>query len=110
MQTLFTARRFRARTEIKEHAIDAVKKLDRFYDGIVKASIILSFEGAAKNIKVAEVNLHIHGGLLSATEQSEDFRKSVDLVVEKLSKQLVKHKTKVRLKDKARVRAIQEKP
>ena len=62
MQTLFTARRFKARPEIKEHATDAVAKLDRYYDGIVKANIILSFEGAAKNIKIAEINLHVQGG------------------------------------------------
>ena len=110
MQTLFTARRFRARSEIKDHALDAVAKLDKFYDGIVKATIILSFEGSTKNIKVAEVNLHVHGELLSAKEQSQDYRKSIDLVVEKLSMQLAKYKTKVRLKDKAKVRAIQEKP
>ena len=90
--------------------MDAVSKLDKFYDGIVKASIILSFEGASKNIKVAEVNLHVHGELLSAKEKSEDYRKSVDLVVEKLSKQLAKYKTRIRMKDKAKVRAIQEKP
>lgn len=109
MQTTFTARRFRARPEIKAHALNAVKKLDRYYDGIVKTAIILSFEGASKNIKVAEVNLHVHGVLLSAKERSEDYRKSIDLVVEKLSKQLEKYKTKVRLKDKNRVRSIQEK-
>ena len=110
MQTIFTARRFRARAEIKEHALEAVKKLDKFYDGIVKATIILSFEGAGKNIKVAEVNLHVHGVLLSAKEKSQDYRKSIDLVVEKLSKQLAKYKTKSRLKKKDLVRAINEKP
>jgi ribosomal subunit interface protein len=109
MQTTFTARRFRARSEIKVHALEAVQKLDRFYDGIVKAAIILSFEGATKNIKVAEVNLHVHGMILSAKEKSEDYRKSMDLVVEKLSQQLVKYKSKARLKDKSRVRALREK-
>ncbi|MDH4069599.1 MAG: ribosome-associated translation inhibitor RaiA [Ignavibacteria bacterium] len=109
MQTLFTARRFRARAEIKEHALEAVKKLDKFYDGIVKASIILSFEGAAKNIKIAEVNLHVHGVLLSAKEKSDDYRKSMDLVVEKLASQLAKYKTKSRMKDKGLVRSLKEK-
>ena len=109
MQTTFTARRFRARPEIKAHALESVQKLDRFYDGIVKADIILSFEGAAKNIKVAEVNLHVHGVLLSAKEKSEDFRKSTDFVVDKISKQLAKYKTKLRTKDKMRMRVLKEK-
>ena len=49
-------------------------------------------------------------GLLSATEKSQDFRKSIDLVVEKLSKQLTKYKTKSRLKKKDVVRSLKEKP
>jgi putative sigma-54 modulation protein len=109
MQIMFTARRFRARPEIKAHALSAVKKLDRFYDGILKGTIILSFEGATKNIKVAEVNLQVYGMLLSAKEKSGDYRKSIDLVVEKLSKQIERYKTKVRVKDKTRVRAMKEK-
>jgi putative sigma-54 modulation protein len=109
MQTTFTARRFRARPDIKADAIASVQKLDRFYDGIVKADIILSFEGAEKNIKVVEVNLHVHGVLLSAKEKSEDFKKSMDLVMGKLSKQLAKYKTRLRLKDRMKVRVMREK-
>jgi putative sigma-54 modulation protein len=109
MQTTITARRFRVRPEIKTHAVGAVQKLDRYYDGIMKAAIILSFEGAEKNIKVAEVNLHVHGVLLSAKERSEDFRKSVDIVVEKLSMQLAKYKTKLRKKENAKVRTMKAK-
>ena len=109
MNTKFTARRFRARPEVKAHALDAVKKLDKFYDGIINVDIILSFEGAAKNIKIAEANLRVHGMVLSAKEKSDDFGKSIDAVVAKLSTQLAKYKSKLRAKDKNKVRAIQEK-
>jgi putative sigma-54 modulation protein len=109
MQIMFTARRFRARPEIKTHAMETVERLDRFYDGIVKGAVILSFEGSTKNIKVAEVNLHVHGVLLTAKEKSGDYRKSIDLAVEKISKQLSKYKTRVRLKDKGRVRLMRQK-
>jgi len=108
MHIKFTARRFRARPTIKAHALEAVKKLDKFYDGIVNADIILSFEGAEKNIKVAEANLHVYGMVLSAKERSDDYRKSIDAVVEKLSIQVSKYKTKLRAKDKNKVRAIKE--
>lgn len=109
MHIKFTARRFRARPEIKAHAIDAVKKLDRFYDGIVSGDIILSFEGATKNIKVAEVNVHVYGVLLTAKEKSDDFMKAIDVATEKAALQLGKYKSKLRAKDKIKVRAIQEK-
>jgi putative sigma-54 modulation protein len=106
MHVKFTARRFRARPEIKEHAIEQVKKLDRFFDGIFNTDVILSFEGAKKNIKVAEINLHVHGSILTAKEKSDDFRKSVDFAVEKLGMQLEKYKTKLRSKDKNKVREL----
>lgn len=110
MHIKFTARRFRARPSIKAHALDAVKKLLRFYDGIVTADIILSFEGAEKNIKVAEVNLHVYGVVLSAKEKSDDYLKCVDAVVDKLGMQLARYKSKLRAKDKNKVRSIQDKP
>ncbi len=108
MNIKFTARRFRAHAELKEHAVEAVKKLDRFYDGIVGAEIILSYERGTNSVKAAEVNLKVHGAVLSATEKSEEYLKSIDLVVEKLGMQLSKYKTKIRAKDKVNLRALKE--
>jgi putative sigma-54 modulation protein len=109
MHTKFTARRFRARPELKEHALGQVKKLNKFFDSIVSADIILSFEGAEKNIKIAEINLRVHGSILTAKEKSDDFRKSVDFATEKLGMQLEKYKTKLRSKDKNKVRELKAK-
>ncbi len=109
MNVKFTARRFRVRSDVKEHAIESARKLGRFYDGIVSAEIILSIECATKSVRVAEMNLRVHGSLLSATEKSEDFIKSIDAAADKLSLRLMKYKTKLRMKDKTKVRAIREK-
>jgi putative sigma-54 modulation protein len=109
MNVKFTARRFRAHPDIKEHAMETVKKLDRYYDGIVSADVILSFERVTKSVKTAEINLHVHGTVLTAKEKSEDFIKSIDATGEKLASQLAKYKTKLRAKDKTKVRAINEK-
>lgn len=109
MHIKFTARHFRAHALIKEHAIDMVKKLDKFYDGIVTADIILSYERATKSVKAAEINLHVYGVVLNAKEKSDDYIKSIDAAVEKLTQQLTKYKTKLRAKDKGKVREIHEK-
>ena len=109
MQTKFTARRFRAHADIKQHAIDAVKKLERYYDGIVSAEVILSYERATNSVKVAEVNLHVYGSVLSAKEKSDDYIKSIDAVAEKLASQLMKYKSKLQQKNKNKVRAIRDK-
>ncbi len=109
MQVKFTARRFRAHPDIKDHALDSAKKLGRFYDGIVTAEVILSYERASNSIKTAEINLHVYGAILSAKEKSDDYYKSIDAAVEKLTMQLSRYKSKLHQKDKSRVRAIYNK-
>ena len=109
MQVKFTARRFRAHPDIKAHAVDSVKKLDKFYDGIVTGTIILSYERASNSIKTAEVNLHVYGTVLSAKEKSEEYRKSIDAAVAKLEAQLARYKAKLRTKDKIKARALHDK-
>lgn len=108
MNVKFTARRFRAHPDIKEHAMETVKKLDRFCEGIVTAEVILSYERVTKSVKMAEINLRVHGALLTAKGKSEDFIKSIDASGEKLEVQLAKYKTKRRSKDKGKVREIKE--
>lgn len=109
MNITFTARHFRPHPEVKEHAIEAVKKLAKFYDGIVRVNVILSFERVTNSLKAAEINMHVYGSILSAKEKSDDFIKSIDAATAKLTVQLDKYKKKLRLKDKTRVRKIQDK-
>ena len=103
-----TARKFKTHKEIRDHAIDSVKKLDKFYNGIVRANIILSYERSVKSIKSAEINLHVFGTVLVAKEQSDDFHKSIDLAIGKLERQLAKYKTKLRMKNKKTLRRVKE--
>jgi putative sigma-54 modulation protein len=108
MQVHLTARKFRAAESIKAHAVEAVKKLDKFYDGIVRADVILSYERPINSVKTVEVNLHVFGSLLTAKERSNDFYKSIDLAVEKLEHQLDKYKGKIHLKNKKALRRVKE--
>jgi len=109
MNVKFTARHFRPHADLKEHAQETVKKLGKYYDGILGASVVLSFERPTNSIKRAEINLQVYGGILTATEESEDFVKSIDVASEKMALQLQKYKTKLRAKDKGKVRIIREK-
>jgi putative sigma-54 modulation protein len=109
MNIRFTARRFHAHADVKDHAIAEVTKLSKFYDAILSAEVILSFERKVNSVKTAEINLKVYGGVLSAKEGSEDFIKSIDKATEKLSMQLKKYKSRLREKDKSKVRAAREK-
>ena len=48
------------------------------------------------------------GTVLTATEKSDDYLKSIDLAIEKVERQLAKHKTKLRMKNKKTLRQVKE--
>ena len=104
MEIHFTSRHFRAHPTIQKHALDAVKKLDRYYDGIRRCDVILSFERQMNSVKIVEINLHVNRTLLHAVEKSDDYHKSIDNSIEKISRQLAKYKAKFRGKDKKTAR------
>ncbi len=109
MDIKVTARHFKPDEILRDYAHDAVTKLERYYDGIVKSEIILSFEGARNSLKIAEIHLTVYGSLLKAVHKSNDYQKSVDTAVSKLERQLVKYKGKLHEKAKSEVRKIHEK-
>ena len=108
MDVHMTARQFKAHRTLRDHALASIKRLDKFYDGIVRSDIILSYERKRQSIKVAEIILHVDKSVLSSREKSEDFTKSIDLAIVKLERQLAKHKSKLRQKDKLALRRMKQ--
>lgn len=94
MNISITARKFRAHSTLKEYIQDEVKSLNKFNDDILSADVILSYQNMKDSVKNAEIVLQVPGQTLTATEESDDFTKSVSAAVAKLSRQLVKLKTK----------------
>ena len=109
MDVNFTARRFRAHSDIKDYALQEVKKLERIYNGIVRSDIILYYERGVNSLKTAEINLQVYGTILSARERTDDYVKSIDGATEKLAARLRKYKSKLHEKDKSKVRRVREK-
>ncbi len=104
-----TSRHFTAHEEIHNYAEAAVQELTRYYDGIVKANVILSFQKTRKSTKLAEVNIAVFGATLSGKAESDDFQKSIDKAATKVLVQLKKYKDKLHAKDRTHVRRIREK-
>ncbi|MDN5347770.1 MAG: putative sigma-54 modulation protein [Clostridia bacterium] len=76
-----------------------LNKLDRFLGAGATAQVSLSIE---KERHIVEVTIAIDGYLLRGEEEAGDMYSSVDLVVEKLEKQIGKYKTKLAKKIKSR--------
>ena len=92
MRVNLTARHFKPSDRLKEYAHDEVKRLKKYYDGILVCDIILDYE---KYTQSAEIVLHVYGQKLTARDKSEDMYKSINLSVDKLERQLKKYKEKM---------------
>ena len=91
MRVNFTARHYKPSERLKEYAQNEVKRLERYYDGIVDCDIILDYQ---KDIQIAEIIINVYGTKLTVTEKTDDIYKSIDLAVTKLERQLKKYKEK----------------
>jgi len=108
MQVQFTARKFKAHQTLKDHATGAVSRLPKLFDGIVRGDVVLGYERSSNSVKWAEVSVHVQGNVLIAREKSDDFVKSIDMAIGKIERQLSKHKSRVRLKNRKTLRRVKE--
>src|SRR3989339_686041 len=94
MNIIITSRKFKARDILKDFITTEVKSLQKYYDRILSADVILSYQNSRDSIKIAEIILQVPGQTLTATEESDEYKKAVSAAVEKLSRQLSKRKSK----------------
>ncbi|NGP76271.1 ribosome-associated translation inhibitor RaiA [Balneolaceae bacterium YR4-1] len=94
MKTTFTARHFDASKELHTYAVDAVQKLDQFYDRIVTCDIILQPVPDDENPQQAELNVKVPQKLINAKEKASSYEKAINDVVDNVSRQLKKYKDK----------------
>jgi len=81
---------------LKTYIERKVNKLDRFLPGIVEARIELQVQGtkSAGDRNTVQVTLRKNGIILRAEERSADMQTAVDMVLEKMSRQIERYKGK----------------
>lgn len=94
MNVTITARKFKARDTLKEFVQAEVQSLGKYNDNILDVDVVLSFQNSRDSVKIAEITVHIPGRTFFATQNSNDFEKSVSSAVEKLTRQLKTLKSK----------------
>jgi len=94
VQLSVTGRHIQITSSMKRYAEEKAAKLPRFYDRIEAISFILDQEST--NFRLELVARADHKNTFVAQVDADDFYKAVDLVVDKLERQLKKHKEKQR--------------
>lgn len=76
---------------LKDYVNTKMEKLERHSDQISNAQVTLS---VVKQRQTAEATLHVTGCEINAKAQHEDLYAAIDQLVDKLDRQILKHKEK----------------
>lgn len=88
-----TARRFDLTDQHKEYVEKRLKHLKRFFETIMDVHVTLQKE---KHREIAEVTIQVNGVMMHGEEETRDIFSSIDLVVDKIEKQIKKYKARLR--------------
>ena len=76
---------------LKEYVSEKFQRLERHFDQISNTNVTLQVE---KLRQIAEATVNISGGELHAKAENEDMYAAIDALVDKLDRQILKHKEK----------------
>ena len=96
MQLTIQGKNMEVTERLQEYIEKKVGKLDRYLPTITEARIELSVEGAksAKDRQVAQLTVRSKGTFLRAEERTADMFASIDAIVDKMYRQIVRYKGK----------------
>ncbi len=96
MTIQFTARHAKVNPRIQQFAEEAVRSLDTLYDGIVSADVVVDDGEGGGHVKKAEISIRVYRENLFASDTTDDMNRSIQSCIDKLQRQLVKYKAKLR--------------
>jgi putative sigma-54 modulation protein len=94
MQVNITFRNMFATDALRNHVQDKLGKVvDKYLDKVTEAHVTLSLE---RYLHHADINLHAGHFHVRGKEKSEDMYASIDMAIDKIEKQLKKHKERLK--------------
>ena len=92
MATIVRGKNLEITPALKNHVEKQEKKVTKYFDNEVNVQALLSVE---KDRKVAEITLKVDGVVLRGVEGNDDMYAAIDLVYDKLVRQIHKYKTRI---------------
>ncbi len=97
MKIVTHAVHFDADQKLLEFIERKLAKLEQFFDRIIGVDVFLKLENSSKvKDKVAEIKLNVPGATIIVKEMALTFEAAVDVAMDSLKRQLIKHKEKER--------------
>ena len=92
MQLNITGHHVEITPALRDYVTGKLEKLERHFDHVTNVHVVLSVE---KLRQKAEATIHITGNNLFADAEDADMYAAIDALVDKLDRQIKKHKEKV---------------
>ncbi len=92
MQINLTGHHLDITDSLRNYVHTKLEKIERHFDHINNVHVVLQVE---KVRQIAEAKLHVNGGEIYANSESEDMYAAIDSLVDKLDRQVIKHKEKL---------------
>jgi putative sigma-54 modulation protein len=93
MQTSVTFKNLDSSDHLKSYVADKLDRLDKYLDNPAEANVVLTVE---KFRHAAEVNIAGDRLSINGKEETNDMYSAIDMVIDKLEKQIKKNKQKIR--------------
>jgi putative sigma-54 modulation protein len=93
MQVSVTFRNMESKEILREYVQEKISKLKKYFDYPLEANVVLIVE---KHRHIAEVTLVANRLTINAQEETEDMFSAIDRVLDKLERQILKHKEKIK--------------
>ncbi len=105
MNLVVTGHHLELTDSLKKYVSNKMDRLERHFNNVTKTSVILSVE---KNRQKAEATINLSGNSLYAESVNEDMYAAIDNLTDKLDRQIVKHKEKIKNHHRGEKRIISE--
>lgn len=93
MQINITGHHVELTDALNDYVRTKFDRLERHFDNITNAQVTLSVE---KQRQKSEANIHLAGGEVFAANEHDDMYAAIDGMVDKLDRQIIKHKEKMK--------------
>ncbi|MFP2770063.1 ribosome hibernation promoting factor [Oceanisphaera sp. KMM 10153] len=95
MQINLTGHHVDITDSLRDYVNSKFSRLERHFDNITNVHVVLTLE---KLQQVAEAKIHLSGGEIFANSQHDDMYAALDGLIDKLDRQIIKHKEKLKQK------------
>ncbi len=92
MQLSVTGHHIELTDALRDYVKEKIQRIERHFDHVTNVHVILSVE---RHQQKAEATVHVAGADVYADAVKDDMYAAIDALVDKLDRQIIKHKEKV---------------